>query len=131
MERLHRGSCAWMFVLGVLGGLGAVPAGCGSGRGPIRYGSLVVGERGFNYSHGVESFTLANGLVVALIPDEHANLVSVDVRYRVGAAQDPAGKAGLAHVVEHMMFEQRAEPGGPTLSDRLAIAALGHNAETT
>lgn len=130
MERLQGGSCAWMVMLGVLGGLG-VAAGCGSGPGPIRYGSLVMGERGFNYSHGVESFTLANGLVVALLPDAHANLVSVDVRYRAGAADDPAGKVGLAHVVEHMTFERRAEPGGPTLDDQLALAALGRNAGTT
>lgn len=108
----------------------AIAVGCGPGVMPIRYGSLEVSERPFLYGHGVETFTLANGLVVALVPDAHANLVSVDVRYRVGASADPEGKTGLAHLVEHLTFEQRAAPGEPTLSDRLALAALGHNAAT-
>ena len=130
MERLHRGSCCWTVVLGALVGL--VSASCGSSRPTrIRYGSLVMGERAFNYRHGVESFTLPNGLMVALVPDAHANLVTVDVRYRTGAAEDPVGKTGLAHLVEHVTFEHRDEPGGPTLNDRLALAALDHNAETT
>jgi zinc protease len=131
MDGLHRGSGVWIVVLGVLVVLGGTAAGCGSGSKPVRYGSLVVSERSFNYRHGVESFTLANGLVVALVPDAYANLVSVDVRYRVGAADDPPGKTGLAHIVEHMLFKPRAEPGGPTLDNLLAIAGLSHNAETS
>lgn len=106
-------------------------ASCGHGRVPLRFGSIKVNERSFDYSHGVESFKLPNGLTVALSPEPHANLVAVDVRYLVGAAEDPAGKSGLAHVVEHMLFERRTSLGGPTLSDQLAGAALYHNAATT
>jgi zinc protease len=130
MERLHRRGCTRTAVMAVMVVLVALA--CGSpGRATIRYGSLVLGERAFNYRHGVESFRLANGLVVALLPDGHANLVSVDVRYRVGAANDPAGKAGLAHLVEHLTFERRSDPGGPTLDNLLALAALSRNASTT
>jgi zinc protease len=137
MERLHRGSCAsgiarvvrlalvGALVLGVAAGVGCYARGS-----VIRYGSLVVEERIIRYRHGVESFTMANGLVVALLPDAQANLVSVDMRYRVGAADEPADKAGLAHFVEHLTFAQAPEPGGPTLTDQLALAALTHNAET-
>jgi zinc protease len=132
MARLWRGGWTWRGVLVVLGVLvGLAASACSAGRGAIRYGSLVPGERAFHYQHGVESFTLPNGLVVALVPDPHANLVSVDVRYRAGAAADPAGKAGLAHLVEHLTFSQRSEAGGPTLHDLLALAALGHNGATT
>src|SRR4051812_507800 len=95
------------------------------------HGSLVQGDRSLDYDPGVTWFTLPNGLTVALLPDDRANLVSVDVRYRVGAAEDPAGKSGLAHLVEHMTFDQRADPDGPTLNDRLHQVTLDRNASTT
>src|SRR3972149_4347192 len=54
----------------------------------------------------------ANGLRVIILPDPSASLVEIDVRYEVGAAEDPPGRGGLAHLAEHMMFEQH--PTGPT-----------------
>src|SRR4051794_737518 len=113
--------------------LGAIAIGlvsCAPGRVALRIGSMQVGERNLDYSHGVESFKLPNGLTVALAPEPRANLIAVDVRYLVGAVEDPAGKSGLAHLVEHMMFERRTSLDGPTLADRLAGAALYHNAAT-
>jgi zinc protease len=118
-----------MVVLGIMVVAG-VAAACGSSS-VVRFGSLVRGDRSILYKPGVESFSLPNGLTVALVPDDRANLVSVDVRYLVGAADDPPGKAGLAHLVEHAMFDQRAAPGGPTLQDRLGDATLRFNAVTT
>jgi zinc protease len=47
-----------------------------------------------------------------MMPDATTQLVEVDVRYDVGSREDPPGKAGLAHLVEHMMFQTR--PDGPT-----------------
>lgn len=114
-----------------VGAITAAAIGCVAPRGEIRYGSLEVGERSFGYDHGVETFTLPDGLVVALAPDVRANLVTVDVRYRAGAADDPTGKSGLAHLVEHVMFQPRSQPGGPTLAERLSAAALYHNASTS
>jgi zinc protease len=52
----------------------------------------------------VEHHRLANGMEVVLAPDPALADVSVLVRYRVGSADDPPGKEGLAHVAEHMMF---------------------------
>jgi zinc protease len=97
----------------------------------LHFGSLVRADRSFVYDPGVAVFSLPNGLTVALVPDDRANLVSVDVRYLVGAADDPPGKAGLAHLVEHLMFGQRAQPGGATLGDRLTGVTLGYNASTS
>lgn len=54
----------------------------------------------------------ANGLRFVVMPDETTQLVEVDVRYDVGSREDPPGKSGLAHLVEHLMFQQR--PDGPT-----------------
>jgi zinc protease len=45
------------------------------------------------------------------MPDTTTQMVEVDVRYDVGSREDPPGKAGLAHLVEHLMFQQR--PDGP------------------
>lgn len=125
MELLRSGSRASLIVVAV------IAAGCGSSRGQLRYGSLAIGDRWLDYKPGIEWWTLPNHLTVAIAPDDRANLVSVDVRYLVGAAEDPPGKTGLAHLVEHMMFELRSAPKGPTLQDRLAVVALGHNAFTT
>jgi zinc protease len=125
MDALQRSSRWWILVLGIAAACSSRPSK------PIRYGSLVAGERSFNYVSGIDSFKLPNGLSVALVPDERANLVAVDVRYLVGDIEDPDGKRGLAHVVEHMMFEQRSAAGEPTTGDRLATLALSHNATTT
>src|SRR5882672_2128447 len=53
-----------------------------------------------------------NGLRFVIMPDPTTQLVEVDVHYDVGAREDPQGKAGLAHYVEHLMFQVR--PDGPT-----------------
>lgn len=53
----------------------------------------------------MESFTLKNGLEVIVIPNHRIPAVSHMIWYRVGAADDPPGKSGLAHFVEHMMFQ--------------------------
>ncbi|MEO6772785.1 MAG: insulinase family protein [Kofleriaceae bacterium] len=53
----------------------------------------------------------ANGLRFVIMPDPTTQLVEVDVHYEVGAREDPEGKAGLAHLVEHLMFQTR--PDGP------------------
>ena len=107
-----------------------VLAACRSPRSNVRFGSLVASERSVDYDPGIVSWKLANQLTVAMMPDQRVNLVSVEVRYLVGAVEDPPGKTGLAHLVEHLMFARRAEPGGPEIYGRLS-AALGYNARTT
>src|SRR5437016_1116833 len=53
----------------------------------------------------VAHFTLANGLEVVVIPDHRTPVVTHMVWYRVGAADETAGKTGLAHFLEHLMFK--------------------------
>ncbi|MGE5180766.1 MAG: M16 family metallopeptidase [Acidobacteriota bacterium] len=53
----------------------------------------------------------SNGLRFVIMPDPTTKLVEVDVHYDVGSREDPMGKAGLAHLVEHLMFQTR--PDGP------------------
>jgi zinc protease len=51
-----------------------------------------------------ESFTLANGLQVVVLTNDRLPVVTQMVWYKVGAADDPPGKSGLAHFLEHLMF---------------------------
>ena len=61
----------------------------------------------------VTSFQLPNGLSVVVIPDRRAPVVTHMVWYRVGSADEPAGKSGIAHYLEHLMFKgTKANPGG-------------------
>jgi len=50
-------------------------------------------------------FTLSNGMQVVVIPDHRAPVVTHMVWYRVGAADEPRGKSGIAHFLEHLMFK--------------------------
>ena len=49
--------------------------------------------------------TLSNGLEIYAIRDTRSPNVAVQVWYRVGSKDDPAGRSGFAHLFEHMMFK--------------------------
>jgi len=73
----------------------------------------------------------SNGLRFIIMPDPTTQMVEVDVRYDVGARSDPQGKAGIAHLVEHLMFQQRPDgPGTPPLFQWIADLDIGFNAGT-
>ncbi len=61
----------------------------------------------------VKRWKFGNGLTLVVIPDRRAPVVTHMVWYRVGAADEPAGKTGLAHYLEHLMFKgtKRIAPG--------------------
>ena len=52
-----------------------------------------------------EKYTLPNGLEVILSEDHRLPLVSTDLWYHVGPANELPGRTGFAHLFEHMMFE--------------------------
>jgi zinc protease len=52
-----------------------------------------------------KSFHLENGLQVILIENHRAPVVTHMVWYKVGAADEPPGKSGIAHFMEHLMFK--------------------------
>ena len=49
-------------------------------------------------------FTLPNGLNVILHEDHSVPLVTVNVWYHVGSANERPGRTGFAHLFEHLMF---------------------------
>lgn len=48
---------------------------------------------------------LGNGMDVVIIPDHRAPIATHMVWYRNGSADDPVGKSGIAHFLEHLMFK--------------------------
>ncbi len=55
------------------------------------------------------TFTLGNGMQVVVIPDHRTPVVTQMVWYKVGSADETAGKSGLAHFLEHLMFKGTAK----------------------
>jgi zinc protease len=51
-----------------------------------------------------ETFTLDNGMQVVVVTNTRAPVVVHMVWYKVGSADDPAGRSGIAHFLEHLMF---------------------------
>ncbi len=52
-----------------------------------------------------ETFTLDNGMQVVVVTNRSAPVVTHMVWYRVGAADEPPGKSGIAHFLEHLLFK--------------------------
>lgn len=60
----------------------------------------------------LESFSLSNGLQVAVLRTEAAPVVSVQVWYHVGSKDEPRERRGTAHMFEHLLFDgtERVRP---------------------
>ncbi len=56
-------------------------------------------------THGVRKTLLDNGLTVLTKELHTAPVVSVQVWYRVGSYDEPAGLSGISHLLEHLMFK--------------------------
>ncbi len=78
-----------------------------------------------------ERTVLPNGLVVVTALEGRAPLAAVLVLYRCGSRDEPPGKTGVAHLVEHMMF--RGTTAFPAGAVDAATGRLGgiNNAVTT
>jgi zinc protease len=91
---------------------------------PARIAPVVVAP---NAAH----FTLANGMEVVVIPDTRLAVVTHMVWYRVGSADEPAGKSGIAHFLEHLMFKGTARSPGGAFSRWLGEIGGQENAFTS
>lgn len=61
---------------------------------------------------GVSEYMLNNGCRVVLIPDESSTSITVNMTVLVGSRHEGYGEAGMAHLLEHMLFK-----GTPTHGD--------------
>ena len=92
---------------------------------------LLAGPQQLSAAAPAVEFWLENGMQVVVIEDHRSPAVTHMVLYRVGAADEPPGKSGIAHFVEHMMF-RGTENYGPGEIDRIVESVGGvQNAFTT
>ncbi|MBV8425069.1 MAG: insulinase family protein [Candidatus Eremiobacteraeota bacterium] len=78
----------------------------------------------------VSAKTLANGLKAVVVQSHAAPVVEVAMWYGFGANQETAGKTGLAHALEHMMFRGTPSLSDAGLDDVIARIGAQVNAET-
>lgn len=78
-----------------------------------------------------EQRRLANGLEVVVIPDHRAPVVTHVIAYRSGAASDPPGASGLAHLVEHLMYKSTATMPAGTFARTISRLGGRENAVTS
>jgi zinc protease len=71
----------------------------------------------------VSSFKLANGLEVVVIPDRRTPVVTHMLWYKVGSADEPPGKSGIAHFLEHLLFKGTEK--NPAGKFSKVVAAIG------
>ena len=79
----------------------------------------------------ISTFDLANGMKVVVIPDNRAPVVTHMVWYKVGSAEDPAGKSGIAHFLEHLMFKGTKTVPASEFSAKVAEIGGQENAFTS
>ena len=79
----------------------------------------------------VSTFTLDNGLRVVVIPDNRAPVVTHMIWYKVGSADEPEGKSGIAHYLEHLMFKGTTNTPGGEFSRKIAEIGGSENAFTS
>lgn len=79
----------------------------------------------------IHEFKLANGLQLLVIEDHRAPIVTHMAWYKVGATDEFAGKTGLAHFLEHLMFKGTEKVPSGELSKIVARNGGQDNAFTS
>ncbi len=79
----------------------------------------------------VSTFTLDNGMDVVVIEDHRAPVVVHMVWYRIGAADETPGHSGIAHFLEHLMFQGTKTVAPGDLSKIVSAQGGSDNAFTT
>jgi len=85
----------------------------------------------FAYSETVQEYRLKNGLKVLFIEDHKAPLATFQVWYMAGSKDEPFGKTGMSHLLEHMMFKGTREYGSKEFSNIIQRNGGTDNAFTT
>ena len=62
---------------------------------------------------GITEYRLPNGLRVLLLPDDSKPTVTVNITYFVGSRHEGYGEAGMAHLLEHLLF--KGTPNHPNI----------------
>jgi zinc protease len=79
----------------------------------------------------VHERTLENGLKALVLPRRRAPIVLCDLHYPVGSFDEPPGRTGLAHFVEHMLFKGSERFPKGQIDRQVLLAGGQSNAETS
>ncbi len=82
-------------------------------------------------AENVTSFMLDNGLQLVVIEDHRAAAVTHMAWYKVGSADEPPGKSGIAHYLEHLMFKGTDELAPGEFSETVRANGGSDNAFTS
>ena len=97
--------------------------------GKIREGRMTLHADPASLAHALDKGPeiverkLDNGMTAIVIPDHRAPVVTHMVWYRNGSADDPPGKSGIAHFLEHLMFKGTEKHPKGAFSE--AVAEIG------
>lgn len=89
------------------------------------------GTRNMREAVPVEHFTLGNGLRVVVMPSTHIPVVTHLMIVGAGGADDPQGKSGIAHYLEHLMFTGTKNFPEGTYDRAVARVGGNQNASTS
>lgn len=87
--------------------------------------SVVFGEGAY-----VDEYRMANGLEVLLLQDPSAPVVAFHAWFRVGSRHETPGKTGLAHLFEHLMFNEIEGLPPGAFDSKMEAAGADNNAST-
>jgi len=123
----NRGALA-LFAAGAIGFAAAGALRTASAEAPKTEPAKAEAPKGVFFP---ETFTLSNGLQVVVITNRRAPVVLHMMWYKVGAADEPPGKSGIAHFLEHLMFKGTKSLGPGMFSKIVANNGGQENALTS
>jgi zinc protease len=95
------------------------------------YGAVThEGDIPFGPLQTVSRFRLANGLTILTLVDSSAPVFSYQTWFAVGSRHEKPGKTGLAHLFEHLMFNETENLPAGTFDKRLEESGAESNAAT-
>ena len=96
-------------------------------------GSMTVGATPvlLHSAHNIEEYQLKNGMRVILAENPKESRVYMNTIYLSGSLNDPQGKGGLAHLLEHLAFKGTKDVPGEEFQRRLDQHTLSNNASTS
>src|SRR3954453_13445396 len=77
---------------------------------------------------GVSAYLCPNGLRALLIHDPARDTITISTTYFVGSRNESYGQTGVAHLLEHLMFDRTQ--AHPDVAKELAVHGGQSNAET-
>jgi zinc protease len=78
---------------------------------------------------GITEYRLDNGLRVLLFPDPSKPQITVNITYLVGSRHEAYGETGMAHLLEHLLFQ--GTPGHPEITQELSERGAQPNGTTS